>query len=269
MIDEKLKTLNAEMILRGFSKRTISSYLYWNSEFLKWIKKDARAVSNSDINSYLLHLNSKNFEPNTLHLCVACLNFYYCIVLRRRFTLHYPKKPKLLPVVLSKEEILRMIQVTTNKKHRLLIEILYSSGLRVSEVVKLKWNDVDPERKVLFISQGKGRKDRYTLLSEKVISELRLFPRVSEYIFYSDINLKQHITIRTAQQILKSAGKKAKIKKNVFCHSLRSSFATHLTESGTDIHYIQKLLGHSDVKTTEGYLRVADKSVFSIKSPLD
>ena len=265
----ELKVLKDEMILRGFTRKTMAAYLFRNCRFLRFIRKSPRLVTNADLKGFLLYLAEKGLNNNTLRLAVSSLKFYYVDVLNRRFKLVYPKRPKNLPIVLSKQEIEAMIASVSNKKHRLLLMILYSSGLRVSEVVKLRWTDIDFNRKTVFVRQGKGRKDRLTILSEKVVSELLSMPRNSRFLFYSGRNSEKHLSIRSAQMIMKKAAKKACIGKNIFCHALRSSFATHLIENGTNVSYVQKLLGHSRIQTTQGYLHVADRTVFSIKSPLD
>ena len=265
----ELKVLKDDMVLRGFTRKTMAAYLFWNERFLRFIRKSPKIVTNADLKSFLLSLAERELNNNTLHLAVSALKFYYVNVLNRRFKLVYPKRPKNLPTVLTKGEIERMISLTNNRKHRILLMILYSSGLRVSELVKLKWQDIDFGRKVLLVRQGKGRKDRLTILSEKVVSELLPMPRNSGFLFYSGKNPEKHLSIRSAQMIIKAAAKKAGIEKNVFCHALRSSFATHLIEQGTDVSYVQKLLGHSRIQTTQGYLRVADKSLFAVKSPYD
>ena len=266
---DSLKILKTEMILRGFSRKTIKAYLFWNERFLLWIKKSPALIREDDLKAFLLDLNEKGLEPNTLHLAVSALRFYYITIMKRRFKLLHPKKPKLLPTVLSKNEALRMIDAVKNKKHRLLIMLLYSAGLRVSEVVGLRWCDIDFERKVVVVRKGKGNKGRATLLADKVIDELKLAFRKGKYIFYSERDYNKHISVRTAQQIVKHAAALAGIDKNIFCHALRSSFATHLIEQGADVSYVQKLLGHARIQTTQGYLRIADRAVFAVKSPLD
>jgi len=184
---------------------------------------------------------------------------------------HRPRRDKRLPIVLSKEEIKKMFLTEKNIKHRLLLMMVYASGLRVGEVVKLKRHDIDISRKILNIKAGKGRKDRYTIISETVINALTdYFSRyeVNQWLF-SGYNPEKHLSIRSAQHIFEDALKKANIKKDATIHSLRHSFATHLLENGTDIRYIQELLGHSSIRTTERYTHVAKRRILSITSPLD
>ena len=213
----------------------------------------------------------RGLAPATRHLVVSALRFYYCDVLKRRFRLVYPKIGKHLPLIISKGNVLRMIEATTNIKHRLLLVLLYSSGLRVSEAVKLKLADVDTARKCIFVRQGKGGKDRIVIASGTFLQLLNEFmpfhKRLSDYMFYSDRLDKTHMSVKTAEKVVENAAAKIGIK--AYCHALRSSFATHLLENGTDVHYVQRLLGHASISTTQAYLRVADSSLLKVKSPLD
>jgi len=180
-----------------------------------------------------------------------------------------PKREKKLPKVLSKEDILTMINKTKNIKHRLLIKLLYSSGLRVSEAIKIKKQDFDFKRNLIRIEQGKGKKDRYTLLAKNLRNDLLRFfckHNIKDYLF---CGRKDHLTIKSAQKIVDNAAKKARINRKVTPHMLRHSFATHLLENGVDIRYIQHLLGHSNLQTTQIYTKVSNLDILKIKSPLD
>jgi site-specific recombinase XerD len=193
-------------------------------------------------------------------------------VLRRRFEWKYPKTPEQLPIVLTREEILKMIAATSNPKHRLLIELLYSSGLRVGEAVKIRTEDISSEQKTAIIRQGKGAKDRLVILSEKFIADFIAFQQSkkdkSPYVFPSATG-QPHISIRTAQKIIENSAKKACIRKRVYCHALRASFATHLLDRGTGMAHIQKLMGHNRVSTTQGYIRLSTAGLKGIRSPMD
>jgi len=174
-------------------------------------------------------------------------------------------------VVLSKEEIKKMFLNETNFKHRLLLMMVYASGLRAGEVVSLKRQDIDIARKTINIRSGKGRKDRYTLMSETVINTLAEYYsryNITKWLF-SGADPNKHLVTRSAQHIFERALKRAKIEKAATLHSLRHSFATHLLEGGTDIRYIQELLGHASLLTTERYTHVARRKTLSITSPLD
>ena len=182
-----------------------------------------------------------------------------------------PQKDKKLPVVLSKEEVKKILDASSNIKHKSILMLMYSGGLRVGEVIKLKPEDIDPNRKLIYIRVSKGRKDRYTLLSDVVLQTLREYWRKEKpkkWLFPS-WNKERHITTRTVQKIFQNACRKAGIKKDVTVHSLRHSFATHLLESGIDLRYIQELLGHKSSKTTEIYTHVSRKNLSAIKNPLD
>jgi site-specific recombinase XerD len=200
------------------------------------------------------------------------LKFYYGEVLSKNFIYEVkrPKKDKKLPVVLSREEIKKILQITENIKHKAILMLMYSGGLRVGEVVRLKPEDIDANRKVIHIRASKGRKDRYTLLSDVALQILREYwkkEKLNKWLFPS-WNKEKHITARTVQKIFQYACKKARIKKNVSVHSLRHFFATHLLESGIDLRYIQELLVHKSSKTTEIYTHVSTKNLSAIKNHL-
>ena len=172
---------------------------------------------------------------------------------------------------MNREEVIRILQITEDIKHKALLMLMYSGGLRVGEVVRLKPEDIDANRKLIYIRASKGRKDRYTLLSDVALQTLRKYwkkERPKKWLFLS-WNEEKHITARTVQKIFQNVCKKAGIKKKASVHSLRHSFATHLLESGIDLRYIQELLGHKSSKTTETYTHVSTKNLSTIKNPLD
>lgn len=265
------KILIDEMKIRGFSRRTIDRYLYINQKFLDFVRKSPRDMAKKDIESYLIYLYDNNKSSATRHLVCAALKFYYETVLKRKFNLKYPKKHNKLPIVLSKYEILKMIDSIENPKHKLLLELMYGSGLRLSEAIKAKVEDFDTASKVLHVKGGKGCKDRIVNLSERFTADFICFINGKSYgyLFESAQRTGNHISSRTAQIIVKNAIKKSKIPKNAHPHTLRTSFATHLIENGIDISYVQKLLGHSRISTTQTYLRLSSESLRNIKSPLD
>lgn len=176
-----------------------------------------------------------------------------------------------MPEILSKGEVKRILAAVDNMKHKAILMLIYSAGLRVSEVVKLKHENIESDRKLIFIKGAKGRKDRYTTLSNVALETLRIYyksikPR--DWLFPGQ-KLSGHISTRTVEKLFEDAVKKARIEKHVSVHSLRHSYATHLLESGTDLRYIQELLGHKSSKTTEIYTHVSKKSIGKIVSPLD
>ncbi len=182
-----------------------------------------------------------------------------------------PKKDKKLPVVLSKDEVAKILSSVDNIKHKAILMIAYSSGLRVSEVVKLKAEDIDSKRMLIHIKGSKGRKDRYSLLSESALKTLREYwkqYKPTKWLFPGP-DKERHITVRTAQRVFEIACSRAEIRKEITIHGLRHSFATHLLENGIDLRYIQELLGHKSSKTTEIYTHVSTKDFTRIKNPLD
>lgn len=274
-IEEKyFKNLRKNLVVRKYSPKTIKSYIHYNKDFLGYVRKKPNEITNEDVKDYLFYLvEEKEVSASTLNTVINALKFYYGEVLKRGFVyeLKRPKKDKKLPVVLNQEEISKILSSITNIKHRLILMLIYSAGLRVSEVVKLKPGDIDDERKLIHIKGGKGRKDRYTMLSEVATEMIRRY--LKEYgqsiWLFSSQDKEKHITTRTVEKIFSNACRKANIKKNATVHSLRHSFATHLLERGTDLRYIQELLGHKSSKTTEIYTHVSNKDIGKIKSPLD
>ncbi len=189
---------------------------------------------------------------------------------KKFYYLDRPKREKTLPEVLTKQEVKLMIDKTENIKHKCLIMLIYSAGLRVSEAINLKVEDIDSERGVIKIIQGKGKKDRISLLSKELLIHLREYYKLyqpSKYLF-TGINNGSY-SASSVLKIVKNAAKKAKINKHVTTHTLRHSFATHLLEQGTDLRYIQNLLGHASSKTTEIYTHITKKGMENIKNPMD
>lgn len=188
-----------------------------------------------------------------------------CIDLER------PKKEKKLPEILSKNEISKLLKAVKNLKHKAILYLVYSAGLRVGEVVKLKPTDIDSDRMLIPIIQGKGKKDRYTILSETALSILRQYVKVykPEHWLFPGQHPDKHLTERSVQKVFDNARIDAKTRKDVSVHNLRHSFATHLLEGGVNLRYIQELLGHSSSKTTEIYTHVTQKNLSNIISPLD
>ncbi|MBD3248616.1 tyrosine-type recombinase/integrase [Candidatus Woesearchaeota archaeon] len=276
-----LQKLETELRLRGFSEKTVKNYIFYNQKFLDFINKQPEDIQEDDIKSFIAHLMSdKNYKPASTNLAICSLRYFYEKVLEKEiFTkITPPKSEKKIPTVLTKEELSQLFNAINNKKHRILLELMYSSGLRVSEAVSLKFEDLNLNEKVGIVRQAKGRKDRIIILSNNTVDKLekykkkrdkkKLFPD-NPYIFPSNKQKESHMSIRQAQKVINDAAKKAGIKKRVFCHSLRSSFATHLLDSGTDIRVIQELLGHSNLSTTERYTKVSTEQLKKVRSPFD
>ena len=270
---DPLYNLEQELRIRGFSPKTIKSYVLYNKLFLQFTDKSPKLVTNDDIRQYLISLKDKDCANSTLNVALNALKFYYRQILKRKFffDIKGAKKTNYLPTILSKEEIERMLEKTTNPKHNFLISLMYSAGLRVSETIKIRMCDFDLDRKMIMVRQGKGGKDRCTLLSEKLIPTLQkqlTLKKPNDYLF-TGAGGQGHLTAESAEKIVKKAVELAGIAKKVSCHSLRHSFATHLLEAGTSIRYIQELLGHARLETTQIYTRVANTNLQTIKSPLD
>jgi site-specific recombinase XerD len=266
--------LETALHARKYSPRTIKSYLHYNRAFCGFAAKMPEDVTSEDINRYIAHLDRTfKFSAATMNMAINALKFFYKWVMNSDTVreLHRPRSDKKLPIVLSKEEVERLLDFEPNLKHRLLLMLVYSSGLRVSEVVALKYSDVDLSRHVLYIRSAKGRKDRFVMLSNRVkkyLDELNI-SRIEGSWLFPGARPGTHLSIRSAQNIFQNAIAKAKIEKPVSIHSLRHAFATHLLENGADIRFIQNLLGHSSIRTTERYTHVARRSALSIQSPLD
>ena len=266
--------ITREIQIRGYSPRTKKSYLAYNQDLLRFSDKNPEQISQVDIKKYLDYLVSeKNLSTSTLNCAVNALRFYYGEILGKEFVyqINRAKKDKKLPVVLSKEEIKRLIEATKNPKHNLMLSVTYSAGLRVSETVSLKISDIDFDRKVINIKGAKGKKDRTSLLSEKVSCKIKDYLSVYQpamWLFEGQ-DSRTHIHTRSLQHIFENAMNITGIKKNASIHSLRHSFATHLLEAGTDLRIIQELLGHASSKTTEIYTHVSTKIISNIRNPFD
>lgn len=272
-MDPILARLETELKLRGFTQATLRAYKAQNRRFLEFIKKDANNITEEDIKVYLGHLISeRNLKPASVGLALSCLRYLYEEIMKKKIFVDVkaPKIEKKLPTVLTKYEIKKMLDSVKNPKHRLLIEMMYASGLRVSECVRIKINDLDFEEHLGRVISGKGKKDRNIILSEKLVKTLQSYLKKreekSDYVFPSH---GTHLTVRMAQKIVSESAKRAGIRRRVYCHAIRSTFATHLLEAGTDIRVIQELLGHSSISTTERYTRVSTEQIKKVRSPLD
>jgi site-specific recombinase XerD len=266
--------LEQELRSRKYSERTIKIYIHFNKDFCRTMGKRPEEVCPDDITNYLAHLNKdRNFASSSMNLAFSSLRFFYHRIMKRDIThnLYRPRQDKRLPGVLSRSEVKLILDNEKNPKHRLLLMLAYSSGLRVSELVALKREHIDINRKLILVRSGKGRKDRYSILSRKTaqyITDYYAIHTIDDWLFPGQPSSK-HLSIRSAQYIFDNAIIRTGIKKEVSIHSLRHTFATHLLENGTDIRYIQDLLGHNSLRTTERYTHVAKRNVLKIQSPLD
>lgn len=271
-IEDIKKKITTELKIQGKSPRTISTYCFYNVHFLKFIKKDPEKVTEDDVKEFLAYLLSeKSYDPASAALARSSIRYFYDEILKKNITssIKTPKKQRKLPEVLTKQEVRTLIESAGNLRNRLLIEIMYSSGLRVSECAKLKISDLNIEEKTGLLKAGKGGKDRFFILSEIVIQDLKKYlPSIEgDYLFSG--KAKMAITTRAIQRVVERAAKRSGIKKRVYCHGLRHAFATHLLEEGTDIRLIQELLAHSNLQTTQFYTKVSTKQLKKVKSPLD
>ena len=268
-----LKKLETELKLRGFSKQTSRMYLFYNRKFLEFTKKDPEEVTDDDIKEFLaFKMSDDSLSNSSIALIKASLKFFYTEMLGKNMSLiKTPKASKRLPVVLSREEIKNLLDNTKNKKHRLLIELLYSTGLRLSECINLQYSNLDLNDGIGWVRLGKGAKDRIFIISGLFRKDLLDYMEKTcadgkGYIF--SVNGKK-MSPRGIEHAIKVSARRAGIDKKVHVHTLRHSFATHLLENGVDIRKIQKLLGHSNLQTTEIYTQVSSEEIKKIKSPLD
>ncbi len=265
-----LKALEATLRLRNYSARTVRAYRTANRLLLIDSGKPPDEIDKGDIEAFLLdHAES----PATYNLMVSAFRFFYGTVLRRRFarSLVRAKHRRALPTVLSRTETAAVLESLSNPKHVSLLCLVYSTGLRVSEAVRLRIEDIDTERRLIRVQKGKGSKDRNVLLSPRAHEMLCLYLRFnkgSPWVFPGP-NPKQHITPRTAQRVFKKALQRSGVTKNASIHDLRHAFATHLLESGASLVHIQRLLGHSSLRATEIYTHVAESDTLRLQSPLD
>ena len=271
-----LPALEQQLRLKGYSKSTIKTYGNEMAVFLRTIKQhSADDFSVQRLRDYFDYCGRHlKLTENTLHSRINALKFYYEEVLKRDkffWDIPRPKKGLLLPKVLSKEEMVRLLKAIENKKHKTMIMVGYACGLRVSEIAQLEKRDVDMDRKLLFIRRAKGKKDRMVSLSPVMVAMLNEYVEVykpTKYLFEGQ-HKSTHYSVRSLESIIQSAKAKAGIKKSGSMHMLRHSFATHLLDKGTDVVFIQKLLGHNDLKTTLRYLHVTNKDTLNILSPLE
>ena len=271
-IIERYKNL---LIQKRYSSNTIKTYCNYFRDFVIFFQNEnLEGITTNQINAYLLELiKTKNISISQQNQRINAIKFYYEKVLGRKkeyYALHRPRKENKLPKVLSKNEVRRIFNVTDNLKHKCILMLIYSAGLRRSELLNLRPTDIDSERMVVQINGAKGKKDRISLLSNNLLKMLRRYYkeyRPKKYLFEGKNGGRYSAT--SVANILKKAAQKAGIRKNVTPHMLRHSFATHLLEQGTDLRYIQELLGHKSSKTTEIYTHVSNRGIDKITNPLD
>jgi integrase/recombinase XerD len=265
-----------DMQLRNFSPHTQTSYVQQVSRFARHFQQSPESLGPEEIRAYQLHLtNEKKLAVGSVLIAVAALRFLYTVTLKKTWdvddTIPAPKKPQRLPVVLSPDEVLQFLECVPGPKHRAILTTCYAAGLRISEVIHLRPNDIDSHRMVIRVEQGKGQKDRYVMLSLKLLELLRTWWRMERptlWLFPGD-RPEQAISKDAVEQACQEARRRCGIPKPITPHLLRHAFAVHLLETGTDVRTIQLLLGHRSLATTARYLRIATIKVCATTSPLD
>jgi site-specific recombinase XerD len=267
--------MKMDLKLKGYSPKTQAAYLGYMKNFVQYFGRSPAKMGEKEIREYLYHLvTEKDLGDSSINSAYSALKFFYKTTLGRDWNvakIPRRKPEKRLPVVLDGSEIKQLLAVTANLKHRALLMTTYSAGLRVSETAHLKVSDVDSKRMQLRVAQGKGKKDRYALLSSVTLNLLRDYWR--QYRPFSWLfpggSPDRPISTRSIQKIFEKAKRKAGIKKPATVHTLRHSFATHLLEAGTDIYRVQKLMGHTSPKTTAIYIHLRRQDLLKVVSPLD
>lgn len=269
-MQKELDKIKDELCLRNYSQKTIKSYLLCLKVYFNY-NHNYKKMDRENIKNFLLKLKTNHKSPQTINLYLNSIKYYYRDILKysKKIDIKFTKRNLKLPIVLSKDEVVEIVDNIKNKKHKLIIALAYSSGLRVSEIKNLRVKDVDINHFTIHIKNAKGRKDRITVLSKKIVkllSKLICLKDKSDLVFETERGGKY--STRTLQKIFSDALKKSKIKKDATFHTLRHSFATHLLENGTDIRYVQELLGHNNIRTTQIYTHVTNPNICNIKSPL-
>ena len=265
-----------DMKIRNLALNTQDSYLRQVSQFARHFGKPPDLLGQEEIRSYQIYLiQEKKLAPGSVTIAVSALRFLYKVTLRREWNLDdiipAPKTPKKLPVILSPEEVLEFLSWVPEGKHRTILTTCYAAGLRITEAVSLQAHHIDSQRMVIRVEQGKGQKDRYVMLSRKLLDILRQWWRVARpqiWLFPGD-RPEQHIGRNAVELVCKQTRRLYPIAKPITPHSMRHAFAVHLLERGVDVRTIQLLLGHRSLATTARYLRIATSKVCSTASPLD
>jgi site-specific recombinase XerD len=266
-----------DMQLRNLTPHTQRSYVHYVAEYARYFNSSPEKLDAEAIHQYLLYLlNERKLSPESVNTCVSALKFLYLNTLEMPWTEEYfprAKRPHKLPIVLSQEEMLLFFDHIPGLKNRAALMTCYGAGLRVSEAVALKVSDIDGKRKLIRVEQGKGQKDRYAMLSDRLHMALRRYykalrPDPQSWLFPS-WKKNRHMSAGSLQLACREAAAHAGLRKKVTVHGLRHAFATHLLEQGTDLRIIQVLLGHSEIDTTARYTRVSPQIVAGTVSPLD
>jgi len=273
---EYLVLLEKEMQYRNYSPRSVESYVKLMSQLEKKHETSLDKISAEQFKTYLHgRICHENISVSMINQCISAFKILQVDVLNRTWEtikIKRPRREKKLPVVLSQNEVAQIISATKNIKHKALLMLAYSAGLRRQEIQFIKPSAIDSECMRVHVVQGKGKKDRYTILSQKTLDHLRFYfkaERPAVYLFETQLKRGQNLSEQTLNSIIKNSAKKAGIKKNVSFHTLRHCFATHLLEQGVNLRVIQEFMGHVSLKTTSVYLHLANINKANIISPLD
>ena len=268
--------MTEDMQIRNLAVHTQNTYLLQVALFARHFNKSPELLGPEQIRTYQVYLtNEKKLATSSILIAISALRFLYKVTLKKSWAIDdvipAPKKPQRLPIILSPEEVIQFLAAVTSAKHRAILTTCYAAGLRISEAVALAPPAIDSKRMVLRVEQGKGKKDRYVMLSPKLLTTLRdwwRLERPQHWLFPGDLP-DRHITRAAVEHECQKAHAACKIPKPITPHSLRHAFAVHLLEQGTDVRTIQLLLGHRSLATTARYLRIATTKVCSTTSPLD
>jgi site-specific recombinase XerD len=267
--------MSHDMAIRNFSRNTQLSYLQQVSSFAKYFQRSPEALGPDEIRAYQVHVTTeRKLAPGSLSIIASALRFLYKVTLKRDWVdaeIPLPKAPFRLPVILSPEEVAHFLASIASPKHRTILTTAYAAGLRVSEATRLKVTDIDSQRMMLRVEQGKGQKDRYVMLSPQLLEILRAYwkaTRSTKWLFPGDSPVRP-ISKSAVELACQKAHRVSGIKKPITPHSLRHAFASHLLERGTDVRRIQLLMGHRSLATTARYLKVATTTVCATTSPFD
>ena len=275
MMGRLYNQMKMDLELKNYSPQTVSCYLRWMVQFVRHYGRSPVKMGDQEIRKYLYHLiKVKKVSQSSINQAYSAIKFFYATTLERGWNdIRIPriKNSKKLPVVLSMEEVKALLECIENLKHRAILTTIYSGGLRIGEATRLKISHLDSKRMTIRVEEGKGSKDRYTLLGRHTLALLREYWRAykpDEWLF-PGANPGEPISPASVRMVFKRALQKARIGKRATVHTLRHSFATHLLESGTDLYYIQRLLGHTTAKTTAIYLHITGKDLARVRSPID
>lgn len=264
-----------DMELKGYADGTKRSYLSCVINFVKHYNENPMDLGEEEIKEYLFWMAKEGRSKTYLNQSYSALRFLYETTLKRdwkSYKIPRSKKKKRLPVALSQKEIYTLITETKNLKHKAIFSVMYSGGLRVSETMNLKTDDIDSKSMRIYVSDGKGRKDRYTILSKTALNDLRKYCKVykiTDSYLFKGRDPEVSLSNRTVQTVFKQIKEREGLDKRATVHSVRHSFATHMLESGVSVHHLQKLMGHTQVQTTSKYLHISNISALQIESVQD